>query len=488
MSKLICDICGTEYPETEDCCPVCSAPRAENVLEADVPKNHDNVKGGRYAAPGADKTNRNLVILLLVLLLAIACVLAFIVVRIVGIGEPGGKETAPSVTDPSPSQTQTAPTTVPTIITTEPTEGTTLPPEIPCTGIKLNQSLYMLDTYISSMTLPVTVYPEDTTDEIFMTSDNEKVLKIDEDGTLVAVATGQATVTVTCGAQQVKCVIVCYMNEPTTPENEKPTQSPSSKLTFNTYDVTCSVPKESFKISTGSILATDVKWTSDDPSIATVSAGRVTAVGVGTTKIRGEYKGVVKECIVRCKWLVLDDSKVEFTAAGQTNKIDDKSPISSSKVTWSSSNTSVATVKNGVITAVGEGTATITAKYKTVKVECKVTCVWATEPPTEPSTDATEPSTEVTTPSTEATTPSTEGTTPSTEATDPSTEATTPSTEATTPSTEATTPSTEATTPSTVATTPSTEATTPSTEATSPSTEATTASSAQETGDQGAGA
>ena len=57
MSKLICDICGTEYPETEDCCPVCSAPRAENVLGADVPKNHDNVKGGRYAAPGADKTN-----------------------------------------------------------------------------------------------------------------------------------------------------------------------------------------------------------------------------------------------------------------------------------------------------------------------------------------------------------------------------------------------------------------------------------------------
>lgn len=42
-------------------------------------------------------------------------------------------------------------------------------------------------------------------------------------------------------------------------------------------------------------------------------------------------------------------------------------------VTWSSSNTKVATVSNGKITAVGEGTATITAKVGNFTATCKVT-------------------------------------------------------------------------------------------------------------------
>ena len=27
MSKIICDICGTSYPETADCCPICGCTR-----------------------------------------------------------------------------------------------------------------------------------------------------------------------------------------------------------------------------------------------------------------------------------------------------------------------------------------------------------------------------------------------------------------------------------------------------------------------------
>ena len=38
MSKIICEICGTTYQETADCCPICGCARgaAEDLLNEDV--------------------------------------------------------------------------------------------------------------------------------------------------------------------------------------------------------------------------------------------------------------------------------------------------------------------------------------------------------------------------------------------------------------------------------------------------------------------
>ncbi len=49
------------------------------------------------------------------------------------------------------------------------------------------------------------------------------------------------------------------------------------------------------------------------------------------------------------------------------------SGVSSSKVTWISSKTAIATVKKGIVTAKKKGTVTITAKYKNKKYTCKIT-------------------------------------------------------------------------------------------------------------------
>ncbi|MGG3882602.1 hypothetical protein ABEV63_01040, partial [Brevibacillus panacihumi] len=61
-----------------------------------------------------------------------------------------------------------------------------------------------------------------------------------------------------------------------------------------------------------------------------------------------------------------DTKKVTLTYGG--------SSISASNATWKTSKSSVATVKNGTITAKGEGKATITAKYsgKTVTIDVTV--------------------------------------------------------------------------------------------------------------------
>ena len=38
MNKIICDICGTSYPDTADCCPICGCSRdaADGILGGDL--------------------------------------------------------------------------------------------------------------------------------------------------------------------------------------------------------------------------------------------------------------------------------------------------------------------------------------------------------------------------------------------------------------------------------------------------------------------
>lgn len=120
-------------------------------------------------------------------------------------------------------------------------------------------------------------------------------------------------------------------------------------------------------------------WSSSNASVATVSAGKITAKGVGTATITATYNGYTAKSTVTVTDAVTYDYQLSpsstslvngrttkftvvkrtFTNGTQTNGQD-----VSSTFTWTSSNTSVATVgSNGVVTGVGKGTATITAKY-----------------------------------------------------------------------------------------------------------------------------
>ena len=120
-------------------------------------------------------------------------------------------------------------------------------------------------------------------------------------------------------------------------------------------------------------------WSSSNASVATVSAGKITAKGVGTATITATYNGYTAKSTVTVTDAVTYDYQLTpsstslvngrttkftvvkrtFTNGTQTNGQD-----VSSTFTWTSSNTSVATVgSNGVVTGVGKGTATITAKY-----------------------------------------------------------------------------------------------------------------------------
>ena len=122
--------------------------------------------------------------------------------------------------------------------------------------------------------------------------------------------------------------------------------------------------------------ATDqnVTWSSDNESVATVDQnGRVTAVGTGSTTITAtaaDGSGKSAECSVTVKEAAnvpvesvsLDKTSLGLTE-GETAQLTatvEPEDASNKNVTWESSNTNVATVNNGEVTAVSAGTATIT--------------------------------------------------------------------------------------------------------------------------------
>ncbi len=133
-----------------------------------------------------------------------------------------------------------------------------------------------------------------------------------------------------------------------------------------------------------------IKWTSDDESIAKVnSSGKVTAVKSGSTLIRGTYTVSDITYEARCTVTVSDRVNPTSLTLSKTTLTLEKDKTASLSViykpdnttekgiTWKSDNTKVATVdKNGKVTAVAKGTATITATSSSasgVKATCKVT-------------------------------------------------------------------------------------------------------------------
>lgn len=116
----------------------------------------------------------------------------------------------------------------------------------------------------------------------------------------------------------------------------------------------------------------NVSWKSDDTAVATVDQnGKVTAVGEGEAIITattedGKYTAT---CTVKVSPAPVAANGVTLTPDKTTLNVGEKQTLTATvlpayatnkNVTWVSSDTSVVTVENGVVTAVGKGTATIT--------------------------------------------------------------------------------------------------------------------------------
>ena len=126
-----------------------------------------------------------------------------------------------------------------------------------------------------------------------------------------------------------------------------------------------------------------VTWKSIDGSIASVDEnGVVTAVGTGFTTIVASAAGLTATCpvTVTCTLLKIELNHDEINAEVgipvvdvlTVTKVPADATIDESETIWRSLNETVATVENGIITAVGPGTAVIEAELGGRIARCKV--------------------------------------------------------------------------------------------------------------------
>ena len=200
--------------------------------------------------------------------------------------------------------------------------------------------------------------------DITYASDNTKVAIVDENGKVTAKAAGTAVITATSAAGK-------------TAEYKLTVKTPSVKLNVSskTLYVKGSPATVALKASKAGVSG-KVTYTSSKVSVATVDAnGKVTAKAAGTAVITakcGNYKATCK--ITVKKPFVKATASAKTVFAGGTSQIKVTKAGVSGKVTYTSSNKSVAAVsKTGKVTAKKPGTATITVKCGSYKAACKIT-------------------------------------------------------------------------------------------------------------------
>lgn len=261
MSKIICDVCGTSYPDTASQCPICGCARTvdENMVAGDsvLPEMSDEssytfVKGGRFSKKNVrkrmkdqnvqpvpmpmpaeeeldedepivnEKSTKGLTIAVLALLASIIAVVVYLAVRFF-MPNMGPGLMFPATTVPSTA----APTT-----TAAPTVET-----VPCIDLQLDDTDVLLTFVGDSWRIDTAVQPSNTTDTVQFFSSNETVAVVSPSGEIRAVGEGSAVITVVCGDMSVECYVTCTV-ETLPPETTEPVTEPTDPVTEPTEPVT----------------------------------------------------------------------------------------------------------------------------------------------------------------------------------------------------------------------------------------------------------
>ena len=254
----------------------------------------------------------------------------------------------------------------------------TSPASITVSPSTLNLDINLDGKKTADLTVTYNPTNSDVNKEIAWSSNNTGVATV-SNGKVTAVKSGTATITAkTANGKTATCTVTV-------------TTSPSG-ITLNKPKATIDISKTATlqlqaTLSPTGLVDTNktVTWTSSNPNAATVSSsGLVTGKIPNQTVIitATSQNGHVAQCpvVIEASITKLEVSPNNKTLEiGEQTKLDVKITPSNTteKVTWISSNTSVATVdvNTGLVTAKNPGIVTITAKNSTstIKSECTVT-------------------------------------------------------------------------------------------------------------------
>ena len=197
-------------------------------------------------------------------------------------------------------------------------------------------------------------------ESIIYKSENPEIAKVDNDGNVIPISDGTTIITVTDESGNTDHTYVTVSTEPITLENETYIISTGAKVQVK------------YTLDTTKYKASDVKWVSTNPSIATVNSnGLITGVSAGNTTIKASVGNTTKIINVTIKETIINPTSIDLSKTaidlnvGQVetvNAIIKPDNATNKIVTWKSSDTNIVSVdNNGKVTAKKSGNATITA-------------------------------------------------------------------------------------------------------------------------------
>ena len=357
MGKIICDICGTSYPDIADSCPICGCSRdaASDFLKDDFMhdefsdmasvnigvqtakkkkeifdfdevnsyEEEETVETEEYTYEEQEEEQEEerghnvfVVILLTVLIVALLLAAGFIFFRYF----------LPNMNEDQQIAAPEATVAVEEMDITETTEVT-----IPCQMLILSSGTAELTKEGQHFLLHVKASPENTTDVILYASEDESIATVTEDGRITAVSEGETIVNIICGKIVTPCSVVVRYEEETVPTTEAivaETEAVQQEVTISGDENTTvqeSVAETTAGVKDGITLKlkqtdfrltvyyehqlmldcgleqNEVEWRSEHPHIASVDQnGVVKAIKDGTTSIIAKYGNQEVSCIVRC--------------------------------------------------------------------------------------------------------------------------------------------------------------------------------------------
>ena len=275
--------------------------------------------------------------------------------------------------------------------------------DVPATGVTLDKTELSL-TEGESATLTATVEPENATDKAIVWTSSDNAVATVENGVVTAVKAGTATITAACGSAKAECTVTVSaapagpisVKVGTAAYPVKPVDGQAGKYHAAVpygSNATIEVKDAAFLMVTNSkggylndegsnpftltaaqldklLISKDIPFTPANSaskvaylSIMDAMAGTTYELYIELTREAVPATGVT---LSETALSLRPTEKATLTAAVAPENTTDT-------LVWTSSNDAVATVKDGVVTAKSEGTATITAACGNAKAECVVT-------------------------------------------------------------------------------------------------------------------
>lgn len=316
MDKIICDVCGTSYPENASQCPICGYAKPAKAKAAPSAEGesggYNYVKGGRFSSGNVRRRNveRGITpesedsldeyrssydkgyiagLATIVILSVVIAILLFFVIKTI-VDRPEA-EPYNYVETTQQAQNDDNPTN--------------------CVSLHTDKVEAVLANEGDTWQIQVIPEPVSAIEPITFTSVDPQIASVNSEGLVTGLSYGQTTIVVKCGDASLLITIKCTFGD-----------SSGQQWGLNRKEFTLSNKGETWDLysKTSTVAKNKIRWTSDDTSVATIEDGIVTAVGHGTTTVHAEYNNTIYSCTVHCN--VKDESGNDTQDKGNENKDD----------------------------------------------------------------------------------------------------------------------------------------------------------------------